>query len=97
LKEISTSVDSKYIDSTIGDSVAIIQVGRTRDSSWKADIFFRIEPNYELRFGAKAGESFFHEKTGFRIEETQLVSFPEDDALKKMLILPDEQAIPLNT
>lgn len=46
-----------------------------------------------MRFGVKVGGGFFHEKTGFRIEETQLVSFPEDDALKKILVLPDEQAI----
>ena len=89
LEEISTSVDSKYVNSTIGDSVAIIQVGRTKDSTWRADIFFRIEPNYDMKFDEKARESLSREeKPGFKLEVDEL-----DLPSKKMQNLPDEQAI----
>ena len=46
-----------------------------------------------MRFGAKAGESFFHEKPGFKLEEPEYHRFPEYDTSEKMQDLPDEQAI----
>jgi len=93
LEEISASIDSGYLKSRIGDNSATIELGRTEDSSWSTDICWRIEPNYDVRFGAKAGESLFHEKPGFKLEETEYYRFPEYDISEKTQDLPDEQAI----
>jgi hypothetical protein len=93
LEEISTSIDSGHLKSRIGDNSATIELGRAEGSSWSTDICWQIEPNYDVRFGAKAGESLFHEKPGFKLEETEYYRFPEYDISEKTQDLPDEQAI----
>ena len=93
LEEISMSVDSQYLKAKIGADSATMELGRTEGSSWSTDTRWRIKPNYEVKFGAKTGESLFHEKPGFELEEAVYYRFPEYDVSEKTQVFPDEQAI----
>ena len=93
LEEISTSIDSRYLKSSIDNYSATIELGRTEGSTWSTDTRWKIEPNYDVRLFAKAGESLIHEKTGFKLEETEYYGLPEYDMSEKTQDLPDEQAI----
>lgn len=93
LEEICASVDSKYLESRIGDDSIILELGRIEGSSRSTDVRWRIEPNYGVRFPAEAGDSLFFEEPGFRVEETKYYRYAEFDMVENTKAFEDEQAV----
>jgi len=82
LKEITESIEPKYIESRIGDDSARIKIGR--------DAYWNIQPNYDIRFGAASEESLFYEKPGFKVEEKM---YYVNDMFEDIKTLSDENEV----
>lgn len=88
LEEFVAAIDPKYMEATIGENRAFIEVGQMREcdeyleeeGGEYLDAAFRwyILPDYEIKWGVRDGESLFEEKAGVRVEEWRYQS-PEDN------------------
>jgi len=90
LKEITESIDPKYLESRIGNDSARIEIGRKEKSYRSTDAYWNIEPNYDVSFGAAADESLFYEKPGFKVEETV---YYIDDMSEDNMTFSDENEV----
>lgn len=79
LTEVAASVEPEFIDPRISEDSGVIEIRRKKEGPGFADIRWKIEPDFEVRFHAEKGESLFEPKNGFRVEETEYYRYPESD------------------